>query len=346
MANVISVKFRTAPKSYYFDPGNDEYKVGEYVVVETIRGIEFGEVTVANRYVDDQDVVQPIKPVERRATERDIERNKENLESRKWLMEKAEEKVVECKLSMKISDAEYTFDRKKTIIYYTAEGRVDFRELVRKLASSIGGRIEMRQIYESEDLKMKGAVGICGRPCCCTTFLGSYSKASIKMAKNQGLALNPGSINGYCGKLMCCLRYEDDFYQEANKRMPKIKSRINTPDGEGVVVNCDVIKEKVTVRFFYDGLVSYKAYPLEEMDFARRFEQNDRQDKKTDEKRTERKDKSSEDIIDKDLADKDLIDEDLTDKDLIDKDLADEDIIAQQVFDEYISDQDNDFSDK
>jgi len=267
MAEVISVKFRTAPKSYYFDPKNEIFHIGENVIVETIRGIEFGEVTMGNREVADSEIVQPLKPIQRKANEKDIQRNIENLESRKWLIQKAEEKVAECKLQMKISDAEYTFDRKKTIVYYTADGRVDFRELVRRLAGAIGGRIEMRQIYEREDIKMKGALGTCGIPCCCTTFLNEYAKSSIKMAKNQGLALNPSSVNGYCGKPMCCLRYEDEFYQEANKRMPKFKSRVMTPDGEGVVSGCDVIKEKITVRFFNDGIFTHKSYAREEISF-------------------------------------------------------------------------------
>lgn len=267
MANVISVKFRTAPRPYYFDPLQEEFKVGDFVVVETIRGIEFGEVTMGNKEVPDSEVVQPLKPIQRRATERDIERNRENLDSRKELIERTEEKVKECKLQMKVTDVEYTFDRKKTIVYYTADGRVDFRELVRRLASTLGGRIEMRQIYEREDLSMKGAVGICGIPCCCTTFLANYAKASIKMAKNQNLSLNPNSVNGYCGKPMCCLRYEDDFYQEANKKMPKIKTRVETPDGEGVVTACDVMKEKVTIRFFRDDIFTHKTFSLAELKF-------------------------------------------------------------------------------
>lgn len=267
MARVISVKFRTAPRAYYFDPLQEEFKAGDFVVVETIRGIEFGEVIIGNKEVPDSEVVQPLKPIQRRATERDIERNKENLDSRKELMERTEEKVRECKLQMKVTDVECTFDRKKTIVYYTADGRVDFRELVRRLAGTLGGRIEMRQIYEREDLSMKGAVGVCGIACCCTTFLENYAKSSIKMAKNQNLSLSPNSVNGYCGKPMCCLRYEDEFYQEANRRMPKIKTRVETPDGEGVVTACDVMKEKVTIRFYRDDIFTHKTYSLAELKF-------------------------------------------------------------------------------
>jgi len=281
MSEVISVKFRTAPKAYYFDPKNEVFHIGDNVIVETIRGIEFGEVTMGNREVPDSEIVQPLKPIQRKANEKDVQRNIENIESRKWLIQKAEEKVAECNLQMKISDAEYTFDRKKTIVYYTADGRVDFRELVRRLAGAIGGRIEMRQIYEREDIKMKGALGTCGIPCCCTTFLSDYAKSSIKMAKNQGLALNPSSVNGYCGKPMCCLRYEDDFYQEANRRMPKFKSRVMTPDGEGVVSGYDVIKEKITVRFFNDGVFTHKSYPLEEISFQGKIQDRDPQELNT-----------------------------------------------------------------
>jgi cell fate regulator YaaT (PSP1 superfamily) len=221
MVTIVSVKFRTAPKPYYFNPGEDIFHIGEFVIVETVRGLEFGEIVGGNKEVAESEIIGELKPVIRKATEEDKKRNEENQASRKDIMEKATEKVAECKLDMKVVDAECTFDRKKTIIYYLAPNRVDFRELVRKLAAIIPGRIEMRQIYERDDIILKGAYGVCGQPCCCTTFLSDYAKATIKMAKNQNISLNPNSLNGFCARPMCCLRFEDDFYREELKKCLK-----------------------------------------------------------------------------------------------------------------------------
>lgn len=266
MITIVSVKFRTAPKPYYFDPGEEVFHVGEFVIVETIRGLEFGEVVSGNKEVPESEIVGELKPVIRKATEEDKNRHEENQASRKGIMEKAIEKVEECKLDMKVVDAECTFDRKKTIIYYLAPNRVDFRELVRKLAAVISGRIEMRQIYERDDIILKGSYGVCGQPCCCTTFLPEYAKSSIKMAKNQNISLNPSSINGFCNRPMCCLRFEDDFYREELKKMPKVRARVETPEGDtGVVTSLDVIKQKVVVKVTNEEGTTIRSYEVSEL---------------------------------------------------------------------------------
>lgn len=266
MAIVVGIKFRTGQKTYYFDPNGIELKDGDNAVMETVRGIEFGKVVFGNKEIKDSEVVPPLKPVIRKATEKDEEQNAKNLAERDRLIGVAVEKVSAHKLPMKIVDAEYTFDRAKIIIYFTAESRIDFRELVKELASVFHLRIELRQIYEREDIKLRGALAPCGRPCCCTTFLQDYEKVSIKMAKIQGLSLSPNKISGYCGKLMCCLRYENQFYQETAKKMPKLNSQVRTPDGVGTVVADDIIREQVKVRIDgEDGAFEIKAYPLSKL---------------------------------------------------------------------------------
>ncbi|MDD3947104.1 MAG: stage 0 sporulation family protein [Clostridia bacterium] len=266
MAIVVGIKFRTGQKTYYFDPNGIELKGGDNAVMETVRGIEFGKVVFGNKEIKDSEVVPPLKPVIRKATEKDEEQNAKNLAERDRLIGVAVEKVSAHKLPMKIVDAEYTFDRAKIIIYFIAESRIDFRELVKELASVFHLRIELRQIYEREDIKLRGALAPCGRPCCCTTFLQDYEKVSIKMAKIQGLSLSPNKISGYCGKLMCCLRYENQFYQETAKKMPKLNSQVRTPDGVGTVVADDIIREQVKVRIDgEDGAFEIKAYPLSKL---------------------------------------------------------------------------------
>jgi cell fate regulator YaaT (PSP1 superfamily) len=263
MAIVIGVKFRTGQKVYYFSPKNIEFHDGEGVVVETTRGMEYGKVVFGNKEVKDSEIVPPLKPVLRKATPEDEARNQKNLAERDSMVARATEKVIEHGRAMKIADAEYTFDRSKIIIYFTAENRVDFRELVKDLASVFHLRIELRQIYEREDIKMRGALATCGRPCCCITHLQDYDKVSIKMAKLQGLSLNPQKITGCCGKLMCCLRYEYGYYQENFKKMPKVNSVVSTADGEGTVVSNDVLKQQVKLKMVgEDGSLEYRVYPL------------------------------------------------------------------------------------
>lgn len=266
MAIVVGIKFRTGQKTYYFDPGSEELKDGDNVVVETSRGVEYGQVAFGNREVKDSEIVPPLKPIMRKATEKDDQQNAKNLAEREKLISVAIEKSAARKLPMKIVDAEYTFDRGKVIIYFTAESRIDFRDLVKELASVFHLRIELRQIYEREDIKLRGALAPCGRPCCCTTFLQDYDKVSIKMAKIQGLSLSPNKISGYCGKLMCCLRYENQYYQETAKKMPKLGTKINTPDGMGTVVADDMMRQEVKVLFTNEeGGTEVKMYPLSKL---------------------------------------------------------------------------------
>lgn len=270
MATVIGVKFKNNVKCYYFDPAGVDYEEGDGVIVETQRGIEYGTVAFPNREVDDGDVVRPLKPALRRATDKDTAQHMANLSERTRLIEETRKKAEAHGLKMKIADAEYTFDRGKVIIYFTADGRIDFRELVRDLAGLFRNRIELRQIYERDDIKMRGALAQCGRPCCCTTFLKDYEKVSIRMAKNQGLSLNPQKISGCCGKLMCCLRYENQYYQDMAKKMPKINSTVDTPEGRAVVLENDALKQEVRLRFTSnDGSVTIKSLPLSDLKFSR-----------------------------------------------------------------------------
>ena len=266
MAIVVGVKFKNSGKTYYFDPNNIAFKDGDGVICETARGVEYGVISAANKEVDEKEIVAPLKPVTRKATAEDEKRQKENLSKRESLMKTTMEKVAKNKLEMKIVDAEYTFDRQKIIIYFTAEGRVDFRELVKELAGVFHVRMELRQIYERDDIKMRGALAACGRPCCCTTFLQDFEKVSIKMAKVQGLSLNPQKISGCCGKLMCCLKYENPYYQEVFKKMPKINSVATTPDGKGVVTGHDMLRQEVKVRITdSDGAQEIRTYPLDKI---------------------------------------------------------------------------------
>ena len=266
MAIVVGIKFRTGQKIYYFDPNGETFKEGDNAILETARGQEFGKVVFGNKEVPESEVVQPLKPVLRKATAKDEAQNEKNLSERTRLMEETVKKVFAHNLPMKVVDAEYTFDRTKIIIYFTADMRVDFRELVKDLASLFHLRIELRQIYERDDIKLRGALAVCGRPCCCITHLQDYEKVNIKMAKYQNLSLNPSKISGCCGKLMCCLRYENDYYQETYKLMPKMNSTIDTPDGAGQVVGTDMLKREVKVRITdKEGGVEIKTFPLEKL---------------------------------------------------------------------------------
>ncbi len=266
---IVGVKLGNNSKTYYFNPLDIEFREGDGVIVETVRGVEYGTVSIANKEVADEEVVQPLKEVVRKATDEDKKKHEKNLSDRDYLIQTTVKKVADRGLEMKIVDAEYTFDRSKVIVYFTAEGRVDFRELVKDLAAVLHVRIELRQIYERDDIKMRGALAPCGRPCCCTVFLNNYDKVSIKMAKIQGLSLNPSKINGVCGKLMCCLKYENEFYQEVYKRMPKVGSKVKTPSGQGVVVQNDILREVVKVKVFdQEGNYEFKAYPLRDLNVS------------------------------------------------------------------------------
>lgn len=248
MYNVVGVRFKKAGKIYYFDPGEFLLSKGQYVIVETARGIEYGKVVVPMKQVGESDVVLPLKQVVRPADERDRFQVDENTIESKRAFELATEKITDHELEMKLVDVEYTFDRNKIIFYFTAEGRVDFRELVKDLAAIFRTRIELRQIGVRDEAKMLGGIGPCGRMLCCSTFLGDFEPVSIKMAKDQNLSLNPSKISGLCGRLMCCLKYENDEYEEAREQMPDIGALITTPDGSGKVVGMNILERVLQVE--------------------------------------------------------------------------------------------------
>ena len=248
MATVIGVRFKKAGKVYYFDPCDFWPKPGQNVIVETARGIEFGEVVTSPRAVSDAQIVAPLKKVIRLATQEDEQRAAFNAKREEEAFRICQEKVAKHKLEMKLVSVEYTFDNSKIIFYFTANGRVDFRELVKDLAGVFKMRIELRQIGVRDEAKMLGGLGSCGRPICCGAFLGDFNPVSIKMAKEQNLSLNPTKISGQCGRLMCCLKFEQDTYEQTLKRVPRVGKDIVTPDGVGVITEINAIKERVKVR--------------------------------------------------------------------------------------------------
>ena len=231
MVKVIGVRFRTAGKIYFFDPGALEIKRGDHVIVETARGIEYGTVVGDPREVDEKKVIQPLKPVLRIATQRDDEQEAGNKEKEKEAFKICLEKIRKHGLEMKLIDAEYTFDNNKVLFYFTADGRIDFRELVKDLASVFRTRIELRQIGVRDETKILGGIGICGRQLCCHSHLSEFVPVSIKMAKEQNLSLNPTKISGVCGRLMCCLKHEEETYEELNRRLPGVGDHVTTEDG-------------------------------------------------------------------------------------------------------------------
>ncbi len=266
MATVIGVRFKKAGKVYYFDPSGVWPNPGQYVVVETARGIEMGEVVTGAREVSDDQIVAPLKKVIRMAVEEDVQRAKFNETREKEAFRICQERITQHKLEMKLVDVEYTFDNSKIIFYFTANGRVDFRELVKDLASVFKMRIELRQIGVRDEAKMLGGLGSCGRPICCGTFLGDFQPVSIKMAKEQNLSLNPTKISGQCGRLMCCLKYEADYYEAALKKMPRVGREALTPDGVGIVADINVLREKVRVRMrLPDDTFDVREYALEDV---------------------------------------------------------------------------------
>ena len=248
MIKVIGVRFKKAGKIYYFDPAGLDIEKGNFVVVETARGIEFGECVIGLKEINENDVIAPLKSVLRVATDSHIEKHNQNKEKEKDAFSICLKKIAEHKLTMKLIDVEYTFDNNKVIFYFTADGRVDFRELVKDLATIFKTRIELRQIGVRDEAKMLGGLGPCGRPMCCSTFLGDFASVSIKMAKEQNLSLNPTKISGICGRLMCCLNYEQSTYEDIRKRIPKVGSIVKTEGGTGVVVSNNIIKESVKVK--------------------------------------------------------------------------------------------------
>lgn len=248
MTEVIGVRFRTAGKIYYFDPKDIHFTRGEHAIVETARGIEYGFVVMGNRETEDAKIVQPLKEVIRKANAEDDQRHLENEAKEKEAYKVCQEKIRKHNLEMKLIDVEYTFDSSKVLFYFTADGRVDFRSLVKDLAAIFRTRIELRQVGVRDETKMLGGYGICGRPLCCHTFLSDFAPVSIRMAKEQGLSLNPTNISGVCGRLMCCLKNEEDVYEFLNARLPSVGDTVTTPDGlRGEVSSISVLSQKVKV---------------------------------------------------------------------------------------------------
>ncbi|CKI12537.1 PSP1 domain-containing protein [Bacillus cereus] len=248
MYDVVGVRFKKAGKVYYFDPNQFDISENEFVIVETVRGIEYGKVVITKKQVDENDVVLPLKKVIRIANENDRTIVEENKHAAKEAYQVCQQKVVEHNLDMKLVDVEYTFDRNKIIFYFTADGRIDFRELVKDLAAVFRTRIELRQIGVRDEAKMLGGIGPCGRMLCCSTFLGDFEPVSIKMAKDQNLSLNPAKISGLCGRLMCCLKYENDEYEAAKEQLPDLDQRIQTPHGTGRVIGLNILERLIQVE--------------------------------------------------------------------------------------------------
>ncbi|UOE94173.1 stage 0 sporulation family protein [Alkalihalobacillus sp. LMS39] len=263
MHHVVGVRFKKAGKIYYFSPGELELPKGEWVIVETSRGIEYGKVVIEKKEVSDQDVVLPLKQVIRIAETKDKVIVEENKQAAKDAFRLCIEKINEHNLDMKLVDVEYTFDRNKVLFYFTADGRIDFRELVKDLAAIFRTRIELRQIGVRDEAKMLGGIGPCGRILCCSSFLGDFEPVSIKMAKDQNLSLNPAKISGLCGRLMCCLKYENDHYESAKQALPDIGKEIATPDGRGRVVGLNILESLVQVDVFEQERVL--EYSLQEL---------------------------------------------------------------------------------
>ena len=248
MIKVVGVRFKKAGKIYYFDPADMKIQKDTYVVVETARGIEFGECVIGIKEINENDIVSPLKSVLRIATNEDIEKHFKNKDKEKDAFDICLKKIQEHGLTMKLIDVEYTFDNNKVIFYFTADGRVDFRDLVKDLATIFKTRIELRQIGVRDEAKMLGGLGPCGRPMCCSSFLGDFASVSIKMAKEQNLSLNPTKISGICGRLMCCLNYEQSTYEDIRKRMPKVGSIVKTSEGTGEVFSNNIVKESIKVK--------------------------------------------------------------------------------------------------
>lgn len=275
MTKVIGVRFRTAGKVYFFDPGKLEIRQGDHVIVETARGIEYGTVIGAPREVEDEKVVQPLKSVLRIANQKDDEQEASNRQKEKDAFKICLEKIRKHDLQMKLIDAEYTFDNNKVLFYFTADGRIDFRELVKDLASVFKTRIELRQIGVRDETKILGGIGICGRPLCCHTHLSEFAPVSIKMAKEQNLSLNPTKISGVCGRLMCCLKNEEETYEELNRKLPNVGDYVTTDDGlKGEVQSVNVLRQLVKVIVDVGDEKEIQEYRADQLRFKRRHGKN------------------------------------------------------------------------
>lgn len=284
MIKVIGVRFRQAGKIYYFDPLDFDIEVGQHVIVETARGIEYGLVLTGPREVEDEKVIQPLKPVIRVATPEDDEIEMKNKEKEKSAFNICLEKIAKHKLEMKLIDAEYTFDNNKVLFYFTADGRIDFRDLVKDLASVFKTRIELRQIGVRDETKILGGLGICGRALCCHSYLSEFAPVSIKMAKEQNLSLNPSKISGVCGRLMCCLKNEEETYEYLNSRLPQMGDKVTTVDGfTGEVTNINVLRQLVKVKISLENdEKDIKEYKVSEIKFKPKRRRNNINDELSD----------------------------------------------------------------
>jgi cell fate regulator YaaT (PSP1 superfamily) len=268
MVKIVGVKFNHSCKIYYFAPNGEDYKEGEGVIVDTARGTEFGRIALAPKEVSEEEIVQPLKPITRRATKKDEKKVEDNERKLPFILETAKKEVEKCGLDMKITGAEIPFDGSKIIIYFTAPARIDFRDLVKSLATVLKHRIDLRQIGSRDEAKLLGGIAPCGRVCCCNSFLPDFKTVTIKMAKNQGLSLNPAKISGLCGRLMCCLEYENEHYAEVYKKMPKVGIEVTTPDGKAIVISNNMLKMIVKTKVVHsDGTTTYKDYNLDEIKF-------------------------------------------------------------------------------
>jgi len=267
MYTVVGVSFKKTGKIYYFDPGNIELEAGDFVIVETARGIEYGKVVVGKKEVTEEEIVAPLKDVMRKATLKDKEKHEENQRLEKEAYDICLKKIDKHGLPMKLIDVEYTFDHNKIIFYFTADGRVDFRELVKDLARVFKTRIELRQIGVRDEAKMVGGLGPCGRPICCATFLRDFQPISIKMAKKQDLSLNPAKISGLCGRLMCCLEYESKTYKKLKEIMPNVGETVDLEIGEGEIVDRNLVKKTIKVDIGGEDYIEVDVEDLDEYDF-------------------------------------------------------------------------------
>ncbi|MBR3601184.1 MAG: stage 0 sporulation family protein [Lachnospiraceae bacterium] len=282
MIKVIGVRFRRAGKIYFFDPVDFQVKRGDHVIVETARGVEYGTVVSSPREVEEEKVIQPLKQVLRVASEKDDQQEKLNKEKEREAYRVCLEKIRKHNLEMKLIDAEYTFDNNKVLFYFTADGRIDFRELVKDLASVFKTRIELRQIGVRDETKILGGIGSCGRPLCCHTHLSEFIPVSIKMAKEQNLSLNPTKISGVCGRLMCCLKHEEETYEELNKQLPNVGDMVHCPEGvKGEVHSVNVLRQLVKVVVEENDEKEIREYPAAQIRFKRKFkkEKHDVHDK-------------------------------------------------------------------
>ncbi|MBQ7582223.1 MAG: stage 0 sporulation family protein [Lachnospiraceae bacterium] len=296
MKNVIGVRFRTAGRIYYFDPKGLTLKRGDHVIVETARGVEYGTVVMPPTDVEEEKITQPLKSVMRKATEEDAKTEEKNRGKEKEAFKICQEKIRKHQLEMKLIDAEYTFDNNKVLFYFTADGRIDFRELVKDLASVFKTRIELRQIGVRDETKILGGIGVCGRPLCCHTYLADFAPVSIKMAKEQNLSLNPTKISGICGRLMCCLKNEEETYEELNRKLPNVGDTVTTDDGlKGEVASVNVLRQLVRVIVDVDDEKEIKEYKASSLRFkAKHGKRNNEKMSAEDKKALEQLEKNDE----------------------------------------------------